>query len=460
MDCILSIQTTIMQNPLILIHGYSDVGQSFVTWKDKLIAKGIYTSKDIQICSYKSLTNEVTIKDIAEGFDRALRMNTNIDPDQPFDAIVHSTGMLVLRSWLTRFGRHERLKRLIGIAPASWGSPLAHKGRSWIGAIFKGNKELGPDFLEAGDLVLDGLELGSAFTWDLAHKDLLGPEIFYGPTDKTPYLFTFIGDTPYTGLKGAVTASPGTDGTVRWSGCSLNSRKIFLDFNTPPKDPAGIKITNWLSDDRTNLSMPFLPMKGLNHGTILLNPSDDLVDMVADALQVDTIDSYEAWVKMALSKTADTLSNMDKWQQFVIRALDERGDSIDDFNLQLYKKDGPDNEFTPVPMDVHTYAADNSLRCFHLNLDNIGYAGTENLRMEFTASSGTKLFGFFDYLDPNSTVEPPDGLPTLTMDLTPLLGDEDIRFFYPFTTTLIEIILNREPMPVRSQNNLTQFLDL
>jgi hypothetical protein len=38
------------------------------------------------------------------------------------------------------------------------------------------------------------------------------------------------------------------------------------------------------------------------------------------------------------------------------------------------------------------------------------------------------------------------------------LKDEKIRFFYPFTTTLIEIVLNREPLPLRDVNKITQFL--
>ena len=59
-----------MAHPMILIHGYSDKGESFQKWKDILIERGIYKKEDVHICSYKSLTNEVTIKDIAEGFDR------------------------------------------------------------------------------------------------------------------------------------------------------------------------------------------------------------------------------------------------------------------------------------------------------------------------------------------------------------------------------------------------------
>src|SRR5579872_3941657 len=172
-----------MARPLVLIHGYSADGHAFEPLRAALREKHI-DSTDIDICSYVSLNNEITIKDIAEGLDRAFRNHPKLkDEDQDFDAIVHSTGMLVLRSWLTNYGaavatnkRLKRLKHLIGLAPATWGSPQAHKGRTWLGTLVKGNRQIGPDFLDAGDQVLKGLELGSAFTWELAHADLLGKE--------------------------------------------------------------------------------------------------------------------------------------------------------------------------------------------------------------------------------------------------------------------------------------------
>ena len=137
------------RNPIVLIHGYSDEGASFKAWQQILEQRG-YDVAMVHACTYRSLTNEVTIKDIAEGFDRALQTQAGLSEDEPFDAIVHSTGMLVIRAWLTAYdGRRERLKHLIGLAPATFGSPLAHKGRSWLGAVFKGNRHLGPDFLEA-----------------------------------------------------------------------------------------------------------------------------------------------------------------------------------------------------------------------------------------------------------------------------------------------------------------------
>src|SRR5690349_16107409 len=124
-----------MPRPILLVHGYSAGGLDFKPLCDKLIARNV-RAIDLNIGNYVSLNNEISIKDIAEGFDRAIRCKPGLDGNQEFDAIVHSTGMLVVRSWLTNYGaaagsndRLKRLKHLIGLAPATWGSPQAHRGR-------------------------------------------------------------------------------------------------------------------------------------------------------------------------------------------------------------------------------------------------------------------------------------------------------------------------------------------
>src|SRR5690348_2639820 len=211
------------RRPVVLIHGYSDRGESFLRWRDALVTAG-YDAHDIPVCSYQTLTNEISVKDIAEGFDRALRERAGLSASEPFDALVHSTGMLVLRDWLTTYDeRRDRLRHLVALAPATFGSPIAHKGRSWLGALFKGRRELGPDFLEAGDEILDALELGSRFTWDLAHHDLIGDEVTYGPTRSTPFAFVLIGAQGYSGLKKLI-GEPGSDGVVRWAARSTRAR--------------------------------------------------------------------------------------------------------------------------------------------------------------------------------------------------------------------------------------------
>src|SRR5580658_4735765 len=192
-----------MSRPLLLIHGYSATGLDFGPLGTALKGKGIQ-AEDLNVGNYISLNNEITIKDVAEGLDRAFRMHPALSKAGEFDAIVHSTGMLVVRSWLTNYGaavgsnvRLKSLKHLIGVAPATWGSPQAHKGRTWLGTLVKGDKQPGPDFLNAGTRVLEGLELGSDFTWDLAHVDLLGPEPYYDRTENTPYIAVFIGNSQY-----------------------------------------------------------------------------------------------------------------------------------------------------------------------------------------------------------------------------------------------------------------------
>ena len=188
-----------MPYPVVFVHGYSDKGASWAAWREILRHRLDLNDADMRTCTYISLNNEVTIKDLAEAFDRALATQGGLDSDAPFDAMVHSTGMLVVRSWLAADPlRGKRLKRLIALAPATFGSPLAKQGRSWLGSVFKGNKQLGPDFLQAGDRILDNLELASSFTWRLAEEDVFTAPPRYDGGPETPYVFVFCGTSTYS----------------------------------------------------------------------------------------------------------------------------------------------------------------------------------------------------------------------------------------------------------------------
>jgi hypothetical protein len=196
--------------------------------------------------------------------------------------------------------RLKKLKHLIGVAPATWGSPQAHKGRTWLGALVKGNKTPGPDFLNADDKVLDGLELGSRFTWDLALADLVGSVPYYSKGPNTPYVTVFIGNEPYEGLS-SVANDPGTDGTVRWSGCGLNTRMITIDLTRTPIGSDGrpanrASITRWAID---RLDVPIIPVEGRNHGTLVSNPDAGMVDRIKSFLAVSDEGGYDQWLAEA-----------------------------------------------------------------------------------------------------------------------------------------------------------------
>lgn len=448
--------------PVVLLHGYSDRGRSYRRWREILGAEG-YELHEIHTANYETLTNEISLDDIAEGFDRALRIEAGLDEDQDFDAIVHSTGMLVLRAWLSRYAaRRSRLKHLIGLAPATFGSPLAHKGRSWLGAVFKGRKEFGPDFLEAGDLVLDGLELGSAFTWDLAHADLLDEQPFYGPGADTPFVFVFCGDQGYGGLRRFI-HEPGTDGTVRWAGCPLTTRKIELDLSLRPLPDPEDRFRIVPKGDRRDADAPLIPIAGANHGTILRDPPPNLLAMIIAALRVASDAGLEQWygrqdVKDALANRA----TMHAYQQFIVRLIDERDDGVTDYNLELFTRDAAGRAHRLDGFDdaVHVYAQDKSLRCFHVDLKALRPEKLTNLWLRFIASSGTALVGYHGHGSQKVKEEGRkaasakwDGM----FDISRTVQDKGFKFFFPFTTTLIQIMLDREPMPLAGRNKVFWF---
>lgn len=96
-----------MARPLVLVHGYSADAKAFHPVKEMITAllkERNIPVFDINVCNYISLNNEITIKDIAEGFDRALGLHERLRGVEEFDAVVHSTGMLVVRAWLVNYG--------------------------------------------------------------------------------------------------------------------------------------------------------------------------------------------------------------------------------------------------------------------------------------------------------------------------------------------------------------------
>lgn len=437
---------SVADRPLVLLHGYSSDGSAFAAWRGVLVEAG-WTPEQLVTVSYESLTNEVSVRDIAEGFDKLLRQQPGLNANEPFDVMVHSTGMLILRAWLTRRGAPERVRRIrhvIGLAPATFGSPLAHKGRSFLGALVKGRKAFGPDFLEAGDQVLDALELGGRFSWDLAHADLFGDGTYYDTTRTTPYVFVFCGTRGFRGLS-SVANSPGTDGTVRWAGCALNSRKLVLDLTVDADVESRVRAAEWTQDD-----IPMHPIAGVDHGTILSAPPDALVQLVVEALRVDSRAAYHTWSAAAADAVRDARDTLAVWQQFFVRAVDERGDAIPDWNLQMSLADG--TALTPFVQDVHVYSRDPSYRCFHVNLDRLRgpdllTGRPRRLSAQLYASTGTQRVMYAGALTDTPTATPNrGGTWNGTIDLSSVLPGGATRFFHPFTTTFVEVRLDREPL--------------
>ncbi len=239
---------------------------------------------------------------------------------------------------------------------------------------------------------------------------------------------------------------------MRWAGTPLNSRKFVLDLTERRREAYAPRAK---TEPFRNVDIDFIPIEGKDHGSIVKNPGDLLIDLVEKALAVDSAASFEQYMKDARKRTKAALEGLTPYQQFVIRAVDERGDPIPNWNLQFFVGAMHKQRWQEFAVDVHVFARDKSLRCFHVKLDDLGDLGdlgdltTGTFMLKVIATTGTDFVTYYGTGSEMLNVAP--GTPGKRWDaqikLTDRIDDET-TLFHPFTTTLIEIVLNREPMPL------------
>lgn len=212
-----------------------------------------------------------------------------------------------------------------------------------------------------------------------------------------------------------------------------------------------------------------MPVAGLDHGTILSSPSDELIALVDAALRVSDADAYARWQAAADAHREQVFArypDLGRWQQLVMRVVDERSDPVPDYFVEFIIRQAGGSTWQPLKdvhptfeMDIHPYGADKSLRCFHVDLRTVEVAPGDRLGVRLIASSGSQLVGYHGYSDGSVQVDAAGeilGEWSGVIDLSTLGG---VELFYPFTTTLIEIRLNREPLPLGGDNKLLWFPD-
>ena len=178
---------------------------------------------------------------------------------------------------------------------------------------------------------------------------------------------------------------------------------------------------------------------------------------------MDSERGYKDWISGAEKVSSSAARDVDAFQQFVVRVLDERGDPITDYNIQLFTRQGDrkTSALREFALDVHAYGGDKSLRCFHVNLSDMEYENLPNLWARLMASSGTELVTYTGYRELVSDVEQraSKGEWSAEIDISGLLGERaPVKFFYPFTTTLVEVRLDREPSPTEGVSKLLKWV--
>ena len=365
---------------------------------------------------YTSLRDDVGIEDVARRMEQVVREKMAKPPvardrlDNTFDLIVHSTGALLARWWISQYYKAQPcpVRNLLMLAPANFGSALAHTGRSMIGRIFKGYKT----GFEVGEEMLHALELGSSFQWDLAQRDLFistrgESTAYYGPEYTRPFII--VGTHPYEQLTRKLTNENGSDGTVRVAAANLNAQGATVDFTTSLNDP---EIRPWRRRGGVNLAFPLAVLADRDHGSVIAPRSDGhsvdpnyhakLGELILDALNTSTAAQYEKKVSSWKSVSMDTRSfagfsqdaikhrkdtfgrnppdaeYFHEYYQLVVHAVDQFGAPVPDFFVEFFPKPKQLHRFSKfgkasyffhkeVLEDVHVNRRDPSRCCFFID---------------------------------------------------------------------------------------------
>ena len=462
----------------------------------EVIGRPIHFFSIAMDCQYLVYTNATLLTTpISSVLDKE-HFSALLPADNKIDILAHSTGSLVVRSWL--YLRRIRQKKagqtldvpidhLFLFAPANFGSDLAKIGRSGLNAVkvtftklnqvftLKGNQ----DAFETGKRVLEGLEPASPTQWELSIGDL-HTETYFGehdPSGQFCFPFIFAAGKAEKTLASVIIKElqkDGTDSTVRIAGTSLNTRLYTLRSNAIISDNSQQQIeldhelipftNNRRKYDEIafaifgrydhcgiiNENGAFKKPQDPNHWNPQLPNTWEPLELLKRAKAVNTSQEYKNLVKEFSRKTQEYIDpKKDKdeegiFQQFFFKVTDDTGQNVKDFFVQflVYDKNSVDAELTKKFRNLfgdntsfHFHSVDNSHAVLMLDITRVeefvGSLGNHHqIKLKITAKS------------PYNWVSFPDS-EFVIFDKGTALNNQ-VAFFFPFTTTLVKVILDRQ----------------
>lgn len=433
---------------LVIIHGWSDSWEGMQNLSRQLVKRGLDDQvRHIRLGDYVSMNDEVTFDDLAAAMQRAWTAQNLPTNPRSVDMVVHSTGALVARHWMTSHFQADSnpIHRLLFLAPANFGSPQAHKGRSFLGRLWKGFKADRP--FQTGTRILKGLELASPFTWQLAERDLFGDQRWYGL--ERVLATVLIGDSGYDGIR-AIANQEGSDGTVRLSAANLNAEYLSFDFASDPQHPA-------MDRRQRNGDVAYARIRGDDHSTIAAKGrwsprNEDALELMIRALRV-TDDGFEQWCGEMAERNRREIAfgagdlHTHGYQHTVLRVRDDHGHPVREFFFELFAKgeDGDDEDARLTRFlqerglrHVHVYGDAPEYRAFLFDCTEIRRRFGDDDGAEISVSIaaepqlqengevGYRSFGWDDIGD---------------LDFDP---KSQLDLFQPDRTVLIDLVIKRE----------------
>lgn len=363
---------------IVLLHGWSDHSKSFQTLAHELIKFGLQDIVPIYLGDYVSMDDDVSYEDISQAMQAAWKKMGLPCTPRSVDVVVHSTGALVIRHWMTtHFNPNTNpVRRLLMLAPANFGSHLAHKGVSFLGRVVKGFKS--DHLFHTGEKILRGLELASPFTWELARKDRFQKtSAWYG--SGRILATVLVGTGGYDGISAAANTN-GSDGTVLVSTANLDPVFVQFDFASKPEQPQLALLT-------PNGKTAFCRMPNENHSTIACKDSGPrnpvTLELIRKALTVDDT-SFDAHCREMAALNAEhrraeqTKVYTQGHENVVVYVEDDQGRPVLDYFIEVFikqqVKNAIDNRLTEIVQrevmaSVHVNQMNSAFRSLKMNCD-------------------------------------------------------------------------------------------
>jgi hypothetical protein len=464
-----------MPRQVLIIHGWSDTSKSFVALGQFLSANG-YQPKLIWLGDYISRDDDVRVEDVG------IRMAEVIDDmlgrgelDGTFDVIVHSTGGLVARSWLTtRYrGQAEQcpMKRLIMLAPANHGSKLAATGKSLLGRVVKGYD----NWFQTGQSMLNDLELSSPYQWELSQRDVLaapGAQAGRCYSANAVWPFVIVGSHPYASMLRQIVNEDGSDGTVRVCAANLNACGVTIDFREIEEQRM---MRVWESRLDCEVPLAVLPTRthgsivdpertvGANREDIAESPEEqaELGRLVLEALACESFEDYRKlqgrWRDLSertAARRADPPQGSSReffhqYMQVNTYVIDDHGEPVPDYFLEFFSNTTKAHDDANVYLhrnvieDVKKNSVNAALRNLYFDRTELveGYyprlpAGTPpELYMSISAAAPGRNVAYFEREKVGA-----EGKVRVHLE-----GDKTKRWLQRNTTHYVQIIIPRRP---------------
>ncbi len=364
---------------LIFIHGWSVTSTETYGDLPKVLQSTAPESlnlkiENIYLGEYISFHDEVTLEDIARAFEVARKDKLG---KERFACITHSTGAPVIRLWIDLYFKDKLLKdmlsntpisHLIMLAPANHGSSLAILGKSKLSrmdAWFKG--------VEVGTKVLDWLQLGSTYQWNLNNSWLN-----YVYNENKFFAFVLSGekiDESFYDFINSYLVEKGSDGVVRLCGANMNYKTITL------KQKSGTNILELQGSIKNSPKSAFEVIPKASHsGTkygIMASVKENrkvkpIVNSILEALSVKDTQDYNQVVENMTKRTEVVQKNKQRYIMFVISVKDNYNNKIHDYDMILLA--GKEYEPNKLPKGFFVDKQKNDMSgniVYYLNYDKL-----------------------------------------------------------------------------------------